>query len=146
MASHTLSGAMNYVSGISFIRRMDGTTLPGVTPQYYSGTTCHYGGPLNDAGVSSRAVLGVAPTATNGRDFYINRYPGCSMSKWVTFDVGYTYRGFKDLTLSLNIQNFTDEKAPYDPIGATGSQLGHNAGLHNPYGRYFTVSANYKFW
>jgi iron complex outermembrane receptor protein len=70
------------------------------------------------------------------------------MSKWVTFDVGYTYRGFKDLTLSLNIQNFTDEKAPYDPLGSTqaAAQLGYNTGMHNPFGRYFTVSANYKFW
>jgi iron complex outermembrane receptor protein len=140
--AHSLTGAMNYVSGISFIRKMDGTTLPGVKPQYFSGTTCHYGGPLNDSGVTGRNVLGVAPTATNGRDLYINRYPGCAMPKWVTFDVGYSYRGFKDLTLSLNIQNFTDEKAPYDPAGG---QLGHNAGLHNGYGRYFTISANYKF-
>jgi len=149
---HTVSGAMNYVSGLSFIRRMDGTNIPAsgntpaVTPLYYSGTSCQYGGSLNDQNLFSRAVLGVAPTATNGRDLYINRYPGCSMSKWVTFDVGYTYRGFKDLTLSLSIQNFTDEKAPYDPIGATGFQLGHNPGLHNPYGRYFTASASYKFW
>ncbi len=143
--SHTVNGAMNYVSGISFIRKMDGTNLPGTQPAYYSGNTCHYGG-ANPDNVSQRAVLGVAPTATNMRDLYINRYPGCSMAKWITFDVGYTYRGFKDLTLSLNIQNFTDEKAPYDPIGATGSQLGHNTGLHNPYGRYFTASATYKFW
>ncbi|MFG6467980.1 TonB-dependent receptor plug domain-containing protein [Roseateles sp. BYS87W] len=142
--AHSLMGAMNYVSSISFIRYMDGTTLPdaGVKPQYFSGNTCHYGGALNDAGVSGRSVLGVAPTATNGRDLYINRYPGCSMSKWMTFDVGYTYRGFKDLTLSLSVQNVLDEKAPYDPAGG---QLGYNSGLHNPFGRYFTVSANYKF-
>ncbi|KQY90302.1 TonB-dependent siderophore receptor [Pelomonas sp. Root1444] len=153
-ASHSLTGAMNYVSGLSFIRRMDGTNIPAsgntaaVTPLYYSGTTCHYGGALNDQNLFSRSVLGLAPTATNGRDLYINRYPGCSMAKWVTFDVGYTYRGFKNLTLSVNIQNFTDEKAPYDPLGATqaAAQLGYNTGMHNPFGRYFTVSANYKFW
>ena len=133
--------AANYVSGVSFWRQMDGTNLPGVTPQYYSGTTCHYGG-SNPDNVPSRSVQGAAPTATNGRDLYINRYPGCSMDKWLTFDVGYTYTGFKNMTLSLNIQNFTDEKAPYDP---TGGQIGYNAGLHNPYGRYFTVSASYKF-
>ncbi len=142
--AHSLMGAMNFISGISFIRRMDGTTLPGVNPVYYSGNTCHYG-PNNEGSgpaPSGRSNLGAAPTATNGRDFYINRYPGCAMSKWITFDIGYTYTGFKDLTLGVNIQNFTDEKAPYDP---SGGQLGHNAGLHNPYGRYFTVSASYKF-
>lgn len=141
--NHSILGAMNFVSGLSFIRRMDGTNLPpDVTPTYYSGNTCHYGGPNYD-NVPSRSVLGAAPTATNGRDFYINRYPSCSMPKWVTFDIGYTYTGFKNLTLGLNIQNFTDEKAPYDPT--TTPQLGHNPGLHNAYGRYFTLSASYKF-
>jgi len=41
----------------------------------------------------------------------------------------------------LNIQNFTDEKAPF--VSSTSSsdiQMGHNTGLHNPYGRYLTVS------
>lgn len=136
--------AANYVSGISFIRQFDGTNLPGanpVVPQTFSGRTCHYGGTNFDS-VVSRNVLGAAPTATNGRDLYINRYPGCAMSKWLTFDVGYTYTGFKDMVLSVNIQNFTDEKAPYDPAGG---QLGYNSGLHNPYGRYYTVSASYKF-
>lgn len=142
--AHSLMGAMNFISGLSFIRKMDGTTLPGVNPVYYSGKTCHYG-PNNEGtgpAPSGRSTLGVAPTATNGRDFYVNRYPSCSMSKWITFDIGYTYTGFKDLTLGFNIQNFTDEKAPYDPAGG---QIGHNAGMHNPYGRYFTISAGYKF-
>lgn len=141
IGTHSVMIGANYVSGVSFIRQMDGTNLPGVTPKYFSGTTCHYGG-TNFDNVASRNVLGAAPTATNGRDLYINRYPGCSMSKWLTFDVGYTYTGFKDMTLAFNIQNFTDEKAPYDP---TGGQIGYNTGLHNPYGRYFTVSASYKF-
>jgi len=139
--AHSLLGAVNYVSGISLIRRMDGTNISGVTPQYYSGTTCHYGGTNFDS-VPSRSVAGAAPTATNGRDLYINRYPGCAISKWMTFDVGYTYTGFKDLALNITIQNFTDEQAPYDPAAG---QIGYNAGLHNPYGRYFTVSASYKF-
>jgi iron complex outermembrane receptor protein len=135
---HTINGAANFVSGISFIRSMDGSLTP---PAYYSGQTCHYGG-TNFDNVPSRSIVGVAPTATNGRDLYINRYPGCQMSSWLTLDAGYSYTGFKDLTLSVNIQNLTDEKAPYDP-GAT--YLGYNPGLHNPYGRYYTVSATYKF-
>jgi len=151
--NHAILGAMNYVSGLSFIRQMDGTTLPNavppVTPVYYSGKTCHYG-PNNEGtgpAPSGRTQIGAAPTATNGRDLYINRYPGCAMPKWVTFDIGYTYTGFKDLTLGFTIQNFTDEKAPYDPTTSTGtaSVQGYNSGLHNPYGRYFTVSASYKF-
>ena len=135
---HSIMAAFNFVSGISFIRRMDGSFNP---PKYYSGSTCQYGG-TNYDGVAGRAIVGVAPTATNGRDLYINRYASCSMSEWATIDMGYTYTGFKDLSLSLNIQNIGDAKAPYDPAA---TYLGYNTGLHNPYGRYYTVSASYKF-
>jgi iron complex outermembrane recepter protein len=145
---HSIMGAVNYVSGVSFIRFMDSTTLPGTPPAYYSGKTCHYGDLAGgDPALSGRTKIGAAPTAVNGRDFYINRYPSCSVGSWTTFDIGYTYTGFKDLTLSINVQNFTDEKAPYYPTTSTGTAAvqGYNAGLHNPYGRYFTVSASYKF-
>ncbi|XHS79454.1 TonB-dependent receptor domain-containing protein [Burkholderiaceae bacterium UC74_6] len=140
--AHSLMTALNFVSGIRFFREMDGSFHP---PKYYSGTACHYYIAPNqvDGTLASQSTLGVPPTATNGRDLYINRYPSCSMDRWVTLDAGYTYTGIKDLTLSLNISNILDKKAPYDP---TGGQLGYNAGLHNPYGRYFTVSAGYKFW
>jgi|GEM_PF-457290 len=147
MGSNSVMIAANYVSGLSFIRRQDGTNEGGVTPKYYSGSTCHYGNPggtsVNPDGLTNRSVLGAATTATNGRDFYGNRYPGCSMSSWLTLDASYTYTGFKNLTLSLAVQNLADSKAPYDP---TGGQLGYNAGMHNGLGRYYTVSAGYKFW
>ena len=136
--AHSMSGSVNYVSSISFIRQMDGSTTP---PKYYSGSTCHYGG-TNFDNVGSRNIIGVAATATNERDLYINRYPGCSLASWMTFDVGYVYTGIKNLTLGLNIQNLLNEKAPYDP-GA--SYLGYNTGLHNGLGRFFSVSAGYKF-
>ncbi len=142
--NHTFTGAMNYVSGISFIRNQEGQ--PDGTMKQYSGRTCHYGNVTDPAdlakGLTGRSQVGQAPTATNGRDLYLNRYPTCSMSSWTTFDLGYSYKGFKDLTLTLNIQNFMNESAPYDP-GAT--YLGYNTGLHNPYGRYFTISATYKY-
>lgn len=142
--THTITGAVNYVSGISFIRNEEGQ--PDGTMKKYSGKTCHYGNVTDPGdlalGLTGRSQIGQVPSATNGRDLYLNRYPSCSMSSWMTFDVGYTYTGFKDLTLAFNIQNLLNEAAPYDP-GAT--YLGYNTGLHNPYGRYFTVSASYKF-
>jgi iron complex outermembrane recepter protein len=140
---HSIMGAINWVSGISFIRRSDGAEH--VT---YSGKTCQYGGDNFDgSGLTGRSLLGVAPTATNGRDLYINRYPSCSVAKWMTFDLGYTYTGFKDLSLSLNIQNVMDEKAPYYPGANTGAATvqGWNSGLHNGTGRYWALSANYTF-
>jgi iron complex outermembrane recepter protein len=142
--AHQFNGALNYVSGVSFIRRSDGSQTPPVT---YSGTTCHYGGPNND-GVPGRNVLGVAPTATNGRDLYINRYPNCEVGEWMTFDVGYTYTGIKNLSLGVSILNLFDEKAPYYPGTNTSATVvqGYNAGLHSNTGRYFTVSVNYMFY
>jgi iron complex outermembrane receptor protein len=148
MGAHSFMAAMNFVSGVSFIRQQDSTNLPGNPPAYYSGKTCHYGDLAGgDPALSGRTKIGAAPTAVNGRDFYINRYPSCSVASWTTFDIGYTYTGFKDLTLSINVQNFTDEKAPYYPTTSTGTTAvqGYNSGLHNPYGRYFTVSASYRF-
>lgn len=136
---HLVNLALNYISGISYKREYDGSFDP---PRVYSGTTCHYGGANNDS-VTGRSVLGVAPTATNGRDLYINRYPDCKMTAWETLDMGYTYTGFKNLTLSLNIANILDVAAPYAP-NATVSQ-GYNTGLHNNTGRYFSLSASYKF-
>lgn len=151
--AHSVMGALNFISGVSFIRKMDGTTIPGpggVDPVYHTGKTCHYGPNNEGAGnpaPAGRTQIGAAPTAVNGRDFYINRYPGCAVPKWTTFDIGYTYTGFKDLTLSINVQNFTDEQAPYYPTSSTGTTAvqGYNAGMHNPYGRYFTVSASYRY-
>lgn len=141
--AHLFSGAANHVSGVSFIRRTDGSTSP---PAVYSGNTCHWGGTNFDA-VTGRTVLGAAPTATNGRDLYINRYPNCAVGAWTTFDAGYTYTGFKDLRLGLNIANVFDKKAPYYPGSNTSTTVvqGYNASLHSNTGRYFTVSANYTF-
>ena len=41
----------------------------------------------------------------------------------------------------------TDEKAPYYPGTNTGAGtiLGWNSGMHNGYGRYWTLTANYTF-
>ncbi len=142
--NHLITGAMNYVSSLSYIRRFDGSLTP---PAVYSGNTCHYGG-TNFDNVPLRSVIGVAPTATNGRDLYINRYPGCKTAAWTTFDIGYSYRGIKDLTLSVNVSNFTDEAAPYTPFAQTSTSIaqGYNSGMYSNTGRYFSISASYKFW
>jgi iron complex outermembrane receptor protein len=140
---HQFTVAMNYVGGISYVREYDGSAA---APTTYSGRTCHFGG-TNFDGVSGRSVLGATPTATNGRDLYINRYPECAMSSWSPTDVSYTYTGFKNLSLTLFISNILDEAAPYMPssTAATIAQ-GYNTGLHSNTGRYFNLSASYKFY
>ena len=129
---HTFTGAMHYVSKIDQNRYTDSYTV-------YTTPACHYGGPSN--GITQRSVIGTSP---NG---YIDRYPDCTVESWTTFDLGYYYTGVKDLTLGLHIANVFDTKAPYYPgINSSTTVLdGYNSGLHNPYGRYFTLSASYKF-
>jgi iron complex outermembrane recepter protein len=142
MGGHTVIGAVNHVSKINHVRRYDGSATP---PEEYSGQTCHWGG-TNFDGITGRSVLGVAPTATNGRNLYINYYPDCTVPAWTTYDLGYIYKGIKDLTLGIQINNILDTKAPYAPSTTAGTILdGANLGLHNNTGRYFLLSAGYKF-
>jgi iron complex outermembrane receptor protein len=143
--AHAFDAAVNHISGVHFLRESDGSQSP---PATFSGSTCHWGGPNNDgAALVGRSILGVAPTATNGRDLYFNRHPECRVPSWTTLDVGYTYSGFKGLDLRLQVANLLDKAAPYYPGTNTSETvyLGHRAQLHNGYGRYFTLSANYKF-
>jgi len=122
---HATTATMNFVDAVSLLRRYDGT-------QEYATPYCQYG-----VGQPKSAYgLGGLPK-------YSNYYPDCKIPSWTTVDANYTYTGIKNLTLSLNIQNLFDSKAPYDPLATTA---GYNQALHNPIGRYFTVSGNYKFW
>ncbi|NDI86015.1 TonB-dependent receptor plug domain-containing protein [Undibacterium crateris] len=66
--------------------------------------------------------------------------PGCRVASFTSFDMGATYTGFKDLTLSATVRNVFDRNAPFDP-----NYSYYNTVLHNPQGRAVTVSANYKF-
>ncbi|MES2318143.1 MAG: TonB-dependent receptor [Pseudomonadota bacterium] len=125
---HAFSLGVNYVGKVSLMRQWDNATT-------YPTAFCHYGtGPGTSRNVN-------APT-------YEVRHPSCDISSWTRFNVGYNFTGFKNIVLNLNIQNVLDAKAPYDPgYGGTGSApgVGYNEGLHNPYGRYFSVTAKYTF-
>lgn len=125
---HAFSASVNYVGPVSLKRRFDNHTT-------YETPFCHYGtGPGTSRNVN-------AP-------FYEAAYPECAINSWTRFNVGYNYTGWKNLSLNFNIQNVLDTKAPYDPGAAgTGSApgVGYNEGLHNPYGRYFQVTAKYTF-
>lgn len=129
---HTFTGALHYVSKIDQNRYTDSATV-------YPTAACHWGGPSN--GVPTRSVIGISP---NG---YIDRYPDCTVESWTTLDVGYYYTGVKNLTVGLHVANILDTRAPYYPgTNASTTVLdGYSAGLHNPYGRYFTLSASYIF-
>ncbi len=123
--AHAVSGSINFVDSVSLLRRYDGTVE-------YPVPYCYYG-----TGQPSTAY------SLGGLPKYSNYKMDCKIASWTTIDVNYAYTGIKNLTISGNIQNLFDSKAPYDPGAGT---VGYNQSLHNPLGRYLTVSANYKFW
>jgi iron complex outermembrane receptor protein len=124
LGDHAVTATADYVSSVSLLRRYDAeVTYP--TPY------CHYG-----VGQPSTAYsLGGLPnyTVTNG---------DCNVDEWLTFGAAYSYTGFKNWTLSANVKNIFDTKAPYDPRETTA---GFNSQLHNAMGRYFRLTASYKF-
>ena len=130
---HAFNASINYVGPVSLLRKYDADTT-------FAQPFCHYGTPQpTDAEPDRNATV----------PLYEQYFPNCSVKSWTTIGVGYTYTGFKNLTLNINIQNLMDKKAPYDPrvgLSTTAAPLaGYNAGLHNPYGRYFQLTAGYAF-
>nr|WP_314858685.1 TonB-dependent receptor [uncultured Undibacterium sp.] len=123
---HSVNGSINYVGSISLMRNRDASTI-------YPAEFCHYGTKKATDAAANR-------NTTNPR--FEEFEESCKVPDWTTVGLGYTYTGFKNLSLSLNISNIFDTKAPYDPGFTTA---GYNTGMHNNYGRYFTFSAKYKF-
>jgi iron complex outermembrane recepter protein len=66
----------------------------------------------------------------------------CQVDSLTTIDVGASYRGIKNLSVSLLVRNIENRKAPYDPGQTT---LGFNPTFHNPFGSNINLSANYRF-
>ena len=123
---HSAVATVNYVGSISLMRNRDADVI-------YPAEFCHYG---------TRKATDAAQNRNTANPRFEEFSPRCEVADWTTVSVGYTYSGFKNLSLSLNIANVFDTKAPYDP-GFTAA--GYNTGLHNNYGRYFTLGARYAF-
>ena len=122
---HALTGSVDFVSSVSLLRRSDNKDV-------YPTPYCHYG-----VGQPSTAYqLGGLPKFSD----YASGT--CQVDSWTTLGVSYSYSGFKNMVLNLNIRNLLDTAAPYDPRYAVG---GYNSQLHNGSGRYFRASATYTF-
>jgi iron complex outermembrane receptor protein len=135
--AHAFNASINYVGPVSMLRKYDkDEDGNGIA---YAQPFCHFGTPQpTDA----------APDRNAANPNYEAYFPQCAVKSWTTVGAGYTYTGFKNLSLNLNIQNLFDTKAPYDPnySATAGAPLvGYNEGLHNPYGRYFSFTARYVF-
>ncbi|NVD99706.1 TonB-dependent receptor [Massilia sp. BJB1822] len=132
LGDHNVNLSVNYVGPISLMRVWNGE-------RKYEQPFCGYGTPKDTDADPDR-------DATVPR--YEEFYPKCAIKSWTTVGLGYTYTGFRNLSINFNIQNLFDKKAPYAPLQGTDAgvpQSGYLSGLHNPYGRYFNLSANYTF-
>ena len=69
----------------------------------------------------------------------------CRVKPWMTADLYFSYKGFKNLDLSLSVRNIDNRQAPVDQRRETRFTL-FNSAYHNQLGRYFTASAKYTFW
>lgn len=121
---HSLTATVDYVGGVSLYRVRDNREV-------YPEPFCHYG----SGQPAGAADLGGLPK-------YNNWVSDCAVSDWTTVGLAYSYTGFKNWTLSANVRNLFDREAPYDP--AYGTE-GFNTNLHNAMGRYFRLTASYKF-
>ena len=66
----------------------------------------------------------------------------CEVDKWATIDLGVTYKGFKNISVSLLARNITGRDAPYDP---NQINLGFNPTFHSGQGTNYAFNASYKF-
>jgi iron complex outermembrane receptor protein len=121
---HSLTGSIDYVGPVSLLRRTDNAVT-------YPVPYCYYG-----KGQPAGAYQ------LGGLDKFSNWVSDCSVPEWTTANVSYSYTGFKNWTLTGSVRNLFDFAAPYDP--AYGTE-GFNTQLHNAMGRYFRLSASYKF-
>jgi iron complex outermembrane recepter protein len=64
----------------------------------------------------------------------------CRVTEQVTMDLGTEYRGFKNMVLSLIVQNATNQRPSADPLNRPV-----NLDWFQPYGAYFTLGARYTF-
>ncbi len=75
--------------------------------------------------------------------FLEGRYDaGCEIKAWTTVNAFVQTEPIKNLRLSLGVRNIQDKQPPFDGNQAT---LMFNPTYHNPYGRYYTLSAAYRF-
>ena len=121
---HAVTVSADYVSSVSLLRRYDNDVT-------YPVPYCYYG-------------VGQPTTAYSlgGLPKFSNYSKDCNVDEWLTFNVAYSYTGFKNWTLSANVKNIFDTVAPYDP---RYPNEGFNSQLHNGQGRYFRLTAGYKF-
>lgn len=65
----------------------------------------------------------------------------CTVSEYITYDLGTEYRGIKNLSLSAIVRNITNRKPSADPIARPFNTI-----WYQPTGTNFVLSARYTFF
>jgi iron complex outermembrane receptor protein len=63
---------------------------------------------------------------------------------YITWDAAFSYRAVKNFALLFGVKNLLNQDPPVSRVAAN-FQVGYDAGLANPLGRQYRVSATYKF-
>lgn len=80
--------------------------------------------------------------------YAIGRYEGLgntvSVAPDVVWNAGVSYKGIKNLTLRLQVNNLFNRGPSFDDE-TSGSNAGYNPQLGDPVGRFYTIGVQYKF-
>ncbi|NVD70835.1 TonB-dependent receptor [Duganella sp. BJB1802] len=68
----------------------------------------------------------------------------CDVHSWLTASAYIGYKGFRNLELSLSVQNLANKEAPMDASQLAYLQ-GYGTSYHSQLGRYVQLTASYKF-
>lgn len=118
-ANLATGGAWNYFGAVNYVGDMQEFSTNSATGVR---TNC-------STSVSGNAVV----SAELGGD--------CRVASFTTFDLGATYTGIKNLTLSATVRNVFGREAPFDWLLYTY----YNTALHNAQGRTLSLNARYVF-
>ncbi|GAB2842658.1 TonB-dependent receptor [Pseudoduganella ginsengisoli] len=68
----------------------------------------------------------------------------CDIHAALTADAYVSYKGFRNLELSFSVQNIANKEAPFDASQIAYLQ-GYSPSYHSQLGRYYQLTASYKF-
>ena len=75
---------------------------------------------------------------------YVSDYEGVGgighVDSQTTYDIQFNYSGLKSASVTLGIENLTDEEPPF-----ANEEEGFDPAIHNPMGRYYYARYNHKF-
>jgi iron complex outermembrane receptor protein len=69
----------------------------------------------------------------------------CSVKAWHTIDLFVGYTGFPQLELGFLVTNLDNVQAPFDLNQVPNTFLAYQSSMHSAVGRFFKLTATYRF-